>query len=181
MKNQIEDPDTIPGLVSSKRSIFDELFYGYSKKVYGFAKSYHLCHQDAEEIVQDVFVKLWNVIDHIDTSQSASSYIITMTKNVILNFLRARAVRQNFISEHFPSNKISKAENAFHYNELHARFNTIVDSLPEQQQKIFKMVFFEGTTVDDISANLGLSKRTVEHTLYLSRKSIKNQLTEFCK
>lgn len=157
---------------------FDELFHKYSKKVYGISKSFCLSHQDAEEIVQEVFIKLWNNIKSLDPAFSIQAYIISITKNSILNFLRKKAVRQNYLLGLTRSNRNNKnpVEDFVCYNDLLSKLNQCINNLPPQRQKIFTMVHFEGFTSEGVSLKLHLSKRTVEHHLYMATKFIRNQL-----
>jgi len=162
---------------------FDELFHKYSKKVYGISKSFCLSHQDAEEIVQEVFIKLWNNIKNLDPTFSIQAYIISITKNSILNFLRKKAVRQNYLQDLARSNQKNKnhVEDFIYYNDLLSKLNQCINNLPPQRQKIFTMVCFEGFSSEEISSKLHLSKRTVEHHLYIANKFIRKQLNVNCK
>ena len=161
---------------------FDDLFHTYSKKIYGVAKSFYLNHEDSEEIVQEVFIKLWNNINKLDPDQSVNSYVITVTKNSILNFLRSKSVRQNYLLEQTYSKPPGKnhVEDFIFFNDLISKLNQCVQSLPPQRRKIFKMVFFDGHSADKVSLKLSLSKRTVEHHIYSANKFIRDQLKSIC-
>lgn len=77
------------GLVQGDVQNFDLIYHYYAHRIFGTSRSkFHLSVEDSEEIVQDVFVKLWNNRSGIDPDRSIEAYLITICKNTVLNFIR---------------------------------------------------------------------------------------------
>jgi len=92
--------DLIDGLRQGDSKCLGFVFEAYAKKVYGVSKSFNLNHEDSEEIVQEVFIKLWKHRESLNSNLSMEVFIITITKNTILQYLRSVAVRKNYLKHY---------------------------------------------------------------------------------
>lgn len=168
----------VRGLVAGSQDCFEKTYHLYSKKVYGVARSFYLSHDNAEEIVQDVFFKLWKSRANIKATHSLEAYLITITKNTVFKFLRSKSVRQNYLIQSSESSNTAKnsTEDMVNYNELVSNLNDVLTQVSPKRRKVFKMIKFDGLTMDEVAKKLNLSRRTVEHHLYHATKFIKSKL-----
>ena len=157
---------------------FEILYNRYKKKLYCFSLKYLNNSYDAEEIVQIVFISLWENRQNIDDTKLIKNYIYRSAVNLIYNHLKKLSVRSRFIEDELPKHGGSvnqTIENLF-YEDLKKRLEYIIASLPAQQQKIFYLSRIAGLSHAKIASNLGLSVRTVENQIYRVTKILKRKL-----
>jgi RNA polymerase sigma-70 factor (family 1) len=150
------------------KEAFKVLFERYGPKIYTFALSYLKNENDAEELVQEVFVKVWEKRDILDKSKNIKFFLYKVAVNAIYDKIRHKNIETAF-KDFIRENSDSKPENTWHtviYNELLANVNELVKQMPHQQGKIFSLSKEEGLSNDDIAKKMNLSKRTVENQLY---------------
>lgn len=163
---------------------FEAIFKSLYPKVKAFAFKLLKSESEAEDIAQDVFVKLWNspgiLEEHADC---LTGYVYAMTRNHILNSIKHKSVHQNFReyisrwSEY--CDPADSSHNSIHVNEILLLTMLTVKNMPEQRQKIFRMSRFEHLSHAEIAEKLGLSVRTVERHIYLALNDLKKVLLAF--
>src|SRR5690606_24747458 len=123
---------------------------------------------DSDEVVQDVFAKVWENRSQLNSNLSFKAYLYAIARNLILKRIRRRAIdlafKQYFISH--ASLSENSTENIIHFNELRDISDEIIDKLPPQRKKVFLMNRVEGLKSEEIAVKMGLSKRTVERHIY---------------
>ena len=157
---------------------FDELYYRYLPKLLGFAYKYLCDEQEAEETVQEIFIKIWEKRRHLDENRNFKSYLFQSVKNHLLNKLRNQ--KKNCTIEEIPEKYCVSTENVFEkitFKELEDATIELINNLPKTQQKVFVLNKIDGLSHDEIAVKLSLSKRTVEHHIYLATKFLKGELT----
>lgn len=157
---------------------FKMLYDRYKKKLYYFSLKYLGDHPEAEEVVQNVFISVWEHRKSIDTSRSIKSYIFRSAVNTIYNFLKKEGIRRRYLDSEVNKQDLSinQTYDKLFKDDLEKRLNNILVTLPPQQQKIFILSRSEGYSNDEISQKLGLSVRTVENQIYRATKVIKDNL-----
>lgn len=160
---------------------FEILFHRYKKKLYYFSLRYLENSADAEELVQVVFINVWEHRKTLDETRSLKSYIYRSAVNYLYNFLRKKAIRRKYaeIEMQKPEMSVNQTYDHIFLMDLEKKIDTIVASLPPQQQKIFNLSRFEGLTHNEISNKLSLSVRTVENQIYRAIKVIKKALGSY--
>lgn len=159
---------------------FRKIYDAYSKPLYRFAYSYLKDSFEAEEIIQDVFLKIWEKRDEVDEKRSFKSYLYRITVNKIFNELKHRVVKQKY-EQHFL--KIDHGagetpESSIQFQELNTQIEQLLLKLPEQQRNIFIMSRWKGLSNAEIAEKLSLSVRTVENQIYRAAKFIKLNLND---
>lgn len=159
---------------------FRNIYNSFCEPLYRFAFSYLKDSFEAEEIVQDVFLKVWEKRDEVDEHKSFKSYLYRITVNKIFNELKHRVVKQKY-EQH--ALKIEQApgetpESSIQFQELNTKIEQLLLKLPEQQRNIFIMSRWKGLTNAEIAENLRLSIRTVENQIYRAAKFIKLHLND---
>lgn len=176
--NQIKnttDIDLVYHIKHGEKKAYQELFEKYAPKIYHFSFSYLKNKLDAEELVQDVFLKVWEKRETLDTSQNIKAYIFKIAINTIYDFIRRKNI-ENAFQDFAATNFDTKSNNTWHaiiYNEILGKLNRLVEQFPEQQQKIYKLSKEEGFSNHEIAQKLNLSKRTVENQLYRATAFLK--------
>jgi len=157
---------------------FELLYHRYKKKLYYFSFRCLRNSIEAEELVQTVFINIWEHRKTLDETKSFKSYIYRITVNSLYNVLKKRAVRGRFSELELQKHEefVNETYEQIFYKDLEKRINTIVNSLPEQQRKIYNLSRQQGFSVEEISGMIDISIRTVENQIYRVTKLIKEHL-----
>ena len=160
-------------------SAFDIIYKKYSRRLYGFVYRYLKQETDTEEIVQEVFIKIWKSRDKIDVYSSFESFLFTIAHNATINLLKKKATGQKYI-EHVKSlqciQETYELTDEIHYNELKDKYQNLLDELSPRQKEIFQLSRDEGLSNREIAEKLGISVQTVKNHLVVSLSVLKNRL-----
>lgn len=169
--------------ISSKdiRSNFDKIYVTYYFRMYRFAKEYVLFDEDAENIVQDVFLLLWEKRDVLDIQVSLMSYLFSLVKNKCLDHIRHRLVVEEYQQE-FKA-KLSSLE-ALNYTltseeDIERVLMEAINKLPERCREIFLKSRIEGKKNREIAEELNISASTVENQMTIALKKLRLELKDY--
>jgi len=158
---------------------FDIIYEKYSRRLYGFVFRYVKQDADTEEIVQDVFIKIWKSRTKIDVYSSFESFLFTIAHNAMVNLLKKRVTEQKYV-EHVKSlqviNESYELTDEIHYKELEQKFLGLLDELSPRQKEIFQLSREEGLSNKEIADKLGISIQTVKNHLVTTLSFLKNKL-----
>lgn len=134
--------------------------------------------EDAEDIVQEVFLKLWNSRNDLDEYKSIKTYLYVCTKNSCLNWLKHTKVRSDYARVMAAVYESSSPELSPHEsliaNDIESDLSIALNELPTQCRKIFELSRFEGLKYHEIASKLNISIKTVE--TQMSRALVKVRL-----
>lgn len=155
---------------------FKRRFLPLSRKLYGVALSLSGDMQEAEDIVQDVYTKLWTRRDRLPSDVNDEAYCVVVTKNVYNDRLRGRGSGMSFSHElpaQIPSRNdvVGDIEN----RNLADIMRRCIAALPEQQRELVVMRDVNGAGYDEISYATGLSMANIRVTLNRARKTLREQ------
>ncbi|HZL09547.1 MAG TPA: RNA polymerase sigma-70 factor [Prolixibacteraceae bacterium] len=161
-------------------SAFQRIYDSFCQPLYRFALSYLKDSFEAEEIVQDVFLKVWENRLDIDIQKSFKSYLYRITVNKIFNELKHRVVKHKYEQHllHTDQQFNESPESAIQFQELNSKLDILLTKLPDQQRTIFIMSRWKGLSNAEISEKLSLSIRTVENQIYRAAKFIKLNIND---
>ena len=183
MLKEIDNADDsllVTRIKQNDKDAFKSLYNRYSKKIYFFSLKYLNDSVEAEELVQTVFINVWECRKSLEASNSVKSYIYKAAVNYIYNYLKKKTIQARFIESQIHGDEIHSNltyEQVF-FHDLEKSINSIFETLPPQQQKIFRLNRDEGLTHLEIATKLDLSVRTVENQMYRALKTIKTILME---
>jgi RNA polymerase sigma-70 factor (ECF subfamily) len=160
---------------------FERVFKTYFKNLHAYACTITKEEAAAEEVVQQVFVKLWERSEGLTISGSIAAYLYRAVYNESLNYLKhrkVRAVHQQYV-EHSMKNVSEQAGKKLSLKELEGRLAQALNDLPEQCRTIFQMSRFEELRYKEIADRLGISVKTVENQMGKALKLLRVKLVEF--
>ncbi|UGU16654.1 RNA polymerase sigma-70 factor [Sinomicrobium kalidii] len=165
-------------LLDHNETAFRELFDLYRNDVYAYGKSILKYNDYAEEIVQDVFLKIWLNREKLNPDLSFKSYVFTITRNLAINFLQKAANDHKLRNEIFYMSRQScnHAENTIddaYYNRIKQEAIAI---LPPKRRRIFELSRNQGMSYEEISKELGISVSTVKNQMSSALETIRNFL-----
>ena len=173
-----EEKDYIIELKKGSFSAFDHIFSSYKARLYAFAVGYLKVSEDAQELVQEVFVKVWENREMLDETRSFNSYLFTISKNTILNYFRKKANEQSYIDSIKQNTHLTynTAEKELEYEELLNKANIVIELLPRRQKEVYRLSRDMGLSNEEIAQKLNISKKTVENQITLAMKFLRKQL-----
>jgi RNA polymerase sigma-70 factor (family 1) len=165
---------------NDSREAFKLLYNRYNKKIYYFSLRYLGNIEETEELVQSVFISIWEHRKSLDESMAVKSYIYRSAVNYIYNYLKKKAIRTRYIESELQKDEVlsNQTLDLVLFHDLEKSINLIVKELPPQQQKIFRLSRFEGLSHEKIAKQLDLSVRTVENQIHRALSIIKNKLKD---
>jgi RNA polymerase sigma-70 factor (ECF subfamily) len=158
---------------------FDAIYEKYSRKLYGFVLRYLKQETDAEEIVQEVFFKIWKSRSRIDIYSSFESFLFTIAYNSTISLLRKRANEKNYLEYLKQRQQIDQASNQIdeiQYNELNEQLESLLNELTPRQKEIFRLSRYEGLSHEEIANKLNISVNTVKNHLVAALSFLKSNL-----
>ena len=172
------DTELVDRLQKGDVEAFDMIYEKYSGKLYSFGLKYLRSTSEAEELVQSVFLKLWENYKNLKRESSFKSYLFTIAYNDICKLFRKRSYLQKFISDTIAENPQSsfEIEDGIDYKSVLERVQQIVDRLPERQKIIFLKSREEHKTTIEIATELSLSPGTVDNYISESLKFLRSRL-----
>ncbi|RPI76231.1 MAG: RNA polymerase sigma-70 factor [Ignavibacteriales bacterium] len=176
----VNDDVLVTRIRQNDKDAFKLLYNRYSKKIYYFSLKYLGNKIEVEELVQSVFINVWENRKSLDPTYSVKSYIYKAAVNYIYNYLKKKSIHARFVESQINNDEIHlnlKYEQVF-FNDLEKSINSIVGTLPPQQQKIFRLNRDEGLTYMEIASKLDISVRTVENQMYRALKTLRTILKE---
>lgn len=165
---------------AGKVSAFKKIYEIHFSKIFFFINSYTRNKEISEELTQDVFVKLWNYKQKIETSKSITSFIYTIAKNHTIDFIRKNSVKIYSI-EGVNENKYALrnlGEDKLTFEEQERLLGEAIEGLSARKKEIFKLNRHENLTYKQISEKLGISASAVEKHISTALKEIKNYISK---
>ena len=169
--------------IESDEQAFKSLFERYYAALCLFAKRYIEELTVREDIVQEVFVGLWERRQGLDVNVSAENYLLTCVKNRCLNYLRHQEVRQAYAEQvaNCPLYELDQSdEQLYDLQELEQLLADALERLPMEYRVAFEMNRLEGHSLEEVAARLGVSVRTIERyrdkALAILQKELKDYL-----
>ncbi|MCD7931898.1 MAG: RNA polymerase sigma-70 factor [Tannerellaceae bacterium] len=180
MRKQTQDSESllIRSLKEGSYQAFDKIYQLYAKRLYAYSIQFTKSPEESEEIVQDVFVRLWTNRATIRQEDTLRSLLFIMAKHCLINAFRTK-INQPVYEEYILYKNELSIEDALYqleYEEFVKRFNNVLATLPETQQKVITMSKMEQLTHKEIAEKLSLSEQIVKNQLSIGLKSLKEKL-----
>ncbi|NLS99369.1 MAG: RNA polymerase sigma-70 factor [Bacteroidales bacterium] len=171
---------TLKQLANDDKNALEKLFNYYYPRLYSFSKTLLKLDEGIEDILQEVFLRIYQNRKNIKSTETFQSYIFTITRNLLLNELRSQ------LNEHKAKEKIYRESVAREYLlsekieflELQEKLEQIIETLPDRRREIYLLSRKEGLSHKEIAVKLDISEKTVEYHITQSLSEIKKKMRE---
>lgn len=176
----MSDTELVNSMIEGDDDAFQEIYRRYWYKLYMAAKRKSIFEEDAQEIVQDIFVDLWERRSQVQIKE-LSNFLFGAVKYSIISHIRARVVRQRYSQDSFEmaSQKDNDTEDQLAFSDLSSAIAAGLATLPQKSQDIFRLSRLDGLTVREISARLNIPERTIEYHITQSLRIMRQHLRDF--
>ncbi len=179
----MELEDQAIGTLLSKRdeTAFEQVFKTHFKRLHAYAFTILRDEMEAEEMVQQVFFKLWERNENLSLTGSVSAYLYRAVHNESLNYIKHQKVRSNHQLHiaYSMKNEVEHPAKEILRGELEKKIHSALNELPEQCRTIFQMSRFDELKYREIADKLGISVKTVENQMGKALKLLREKLVDF--
>ena len=173
---------------ADKDKAFEDIYIRYYTRLKRFAREYVVSEEDAENILQDVFLDFWEKRDALLSHVNLIAFLFTSIKNRSIDFLRRKVLEQeaaNLIQEEYMltlemnlNSLQALDEHIFTQDEVEERINRAIALLPDKCREIFVKNKMEGKKRKEIAAELNISINTIETQMTIAYKKLKENLKD---
>lgn len=175
------DNNLIELIKAGNKRAFDEVFLRYFKSLHAYAYSIVKERDDAEEIVQNVFVRVWTKRAQLKTDGFLKSFLYRSVYNESLNYLKHQKVRSNF-SVYYADvrkNEVGDLNSEIVTTELEKNIHLAINNLPEKCRNVFQLSRFDQLKYQEIADTLNISIKTVENQMGKALKILRLKVIDF--
>ncbi len=168
---------------------FEDLFRIYHTPLLGYANSYLRNWEDAEDIVQEVFIRIWDKMQEMREDGNLGSLLFVATKNKCISLLRNKLHKDTLsLQEQLPDELQRKIDlvaleysalETMEFEELLQQYKQILATLPEDHRRFFLQNRNEGLQYADIARNAGISVKTVEKKMSATLRILRQKLKDY--
>lgn len=177
-KDDQQNKQLIKKLKEGDKAAFDALFYAFEPGLYAYSMKLTCDAEDAKEVVQEVFLKVWERRQWIDPQYSFDSFLYTIAKNLVYNKARHRAYRfayKEYVTL-YGSQTEKTTENTVHFNELTNLIQAVCLQLPPVRREVFTMSRIDGLSHSEIAEKLNTSTSNVKNHIHKALRFLKEQI-----
>lgn len=158
------------------KAAFDILFRKYYATLCRFSYAMCLSEEDAEECIQDLFVRLWEKSSVVNIEVSLKAYLYTSARNYTLNAIKKRQAERNCLNEYSENREPQEQDEKISEVEIGQLIQMGVNTLPEKCREIFILCKQEGLTYEEIAEYLNISKKTIDNQMGIALRKLRDYL-----
>ncbi len=152
---------------SGSEFAFELIFHRSKGKLKGFLQKVLPKDEDAESVLQEVYLKLWVTRESVNTENNFEAFLFSIARNLVIDIMRKRFHKQKYLEELYSQLKEGERNNLdtlkkVEYSELERKIFELIEKLPEKRQQIFKLNRINGLTYKEIAERLNISENTVD-------------------
>ncbi|MEI6138877.1 MAG: RNA polymerase sigma-70 factor [Mariniphaga sp.] len=171
------EKEIIEELRKGTATAFDNLYKAYSQKLYSFAFTFLKSREDAQEVVQDTYSKIWEKRKSIDSNQSFKSFLFSIGYHSTIDLLRHRLKEAKYREQLLvKASSNYNLEQAIEFGDLLEHVNHLIEELPPRKLEIYKLSRIEHLSYSEIAEKLNISVKTVENGINFSMNFIRGHL-----
>lgn len=155
--------ECLANLSKGDHSSYELLFIAYHPKIYHFLCGFIKNEEEAYDMTQEIFYKVWVNREMMGEVKSFKAYLFTMARHMIYNHYEHNLVKEKYTLSQLVQPEIYEPEQDIFAKDLSLLIDLMISQMPEQRQRVFTMSRREGLSSDEIASRLNIHKRTVEN------------------
>lgn len=157
---------------------FNEIVRSYSERLYWHVRGFVCSHEDTDDLLQEIFIKVWSSIREFRGESRIYTWIYRIATNEALNHLQKMKVRSALRFEKISEELTGRIDSDPYFNgdEVERQLSKAVQHLPEKQKTVFMMRYFEDISYEDISEILGTSVGALKASYHFAKEKIIQEL-----
>lgn len=165
---------------STREAAFKELLQQYQERLYWQIRNIVKNHEDADDVLQNTFIKIFRNIDKFKGKSQLYSWMYRIATNEAITFLNNRAKKQSITSEDLQQQILENLENDVYFegDEIQLKLQKAIATLPEKQQQVFNMKYFQELKYKEISEILETSVGALKASYHHATKKIEEFLKQ---
>ncbi|GAC1536310.1 MAG: RNA polymerase sigma factor [Sediminibacterium sp.] len=165
---------------ATKERAFTAIIKKYQEKLYWHVRRLVVDHEDANDILQNVFIKVWNALGNFREDSQLYTWLYRIATNESLTFLEQQKKRQSVSldEEAGLSNKV-RADVGFDANKLEWRLQVAIQQLPEKQRLVFNLRYYDEMPYEEMSRILDTSEGALKASYHHAAKKIEDFLKNY--
>jgi RNA polymerase sigma factor (sigma-70 family) len=158
---------------------FRKLIADYQRPLYSHIRNMVLNHDDADDVLQNTFIKVFRHIGGFKGESKLFSWMYRIATNEAITFLNQKAKKNGITNQEYQERAINNltADTWFDGDEIHLKLHKAVGTLPEKQQRVFRMKYFEDLKYEEISEIVGTSVGALKASYHHAVKKIEDYMT----
>lgn len=177
-ENEFEEKELLERLKNNDDDAFKEIYRHYREPLYHFIIRFVKLPSSADDILQDTFLKIWEIRQRINPSLSFKAYLYRISRNLVYKYLKKMAANEAIqvcTMYHFQPG-MADAEGLLQWKQYQEKMNEAVSRLSPKREKVFRLCREQNKSYDEVAKELGISRNTVKEHMVLAMKSISEYL-----
>lgn len=168
-------------LKAGQITAFEMLFRTFYQPLCNYAYSFLQDRDEAEEIVQSIFMNVWEKRSKLEIRTAVKPYLYAMVRNACLNVIKHEKIKQQHVAMELnvAERSVESVSRTINASELETKISNAMDRLPEQCRLVFKLSRFEELKYAEIASQLNISVKTVENQMGKALKIMREQLKDY--
>ncbi|MBP1616469.1 MAG: polymerase sigma-70 factor [Bacteroidetes bacterium] len=175
------DKNITERLRNDDKSVIDDIFKSYHSRIFRFSLSYLKNDNDAYDIVQEVFIKIWENRLTLKPETNFDAFVFTISRNAVHSLFRKKLCEQKYLS-YLSEMAVSNSQDTEQQTDfvfLEQKYEELIENLPSKRKEIFLLSRKSGLTNKEIAKKQGISEKTVEDHLTKALMYLKKQLSAY--
>jgi len=177
----VQESEVVAGIQKGNEVAFESIFKAYYSRLCSYANTMLNDSEEAEEMVQNTFIVLWENRANVDIHTSLKSYLYRAVHNSCLNRIKHMKVRQEHSAYvlHTQEEEVESTSHMVMGNELQQQINVAIEKLPPQCKRVFTLSRYENLTYAEIAAQLEISVKAVDKQMVRALRILREQLKDY--
>ena len=179
LNQHISDIKLIEKVRKGDVEAFDHIFNKYGDRLFGFALSYLKSREETEELVQNVFLKIWENKSNLKKESSLKSYLFTIAYHEMCQIFRKKQIHEKFLTDSRSADDSTvNLDEQMEYKATLEQVEKLIGKLPEKQRIIFEKSRKEGKSTKEIAREMNLAPGTVDNQISAALKFLRKHVAE---
>lgn len=176
MAQQLQEEELIERIIGGEKQLFAVLVDRYKNKVFGIMRGMGASHQDAQDLAQDTFIRIYRYLPTRRAGSSFSSWVYTIAVNRMRDFLREKKPMMTAVDNGLERSHDNTPEQQVLHKEMQREIYRQMDELPEAYRLVLLLKYTNELSYEEIAEITGMSPGQVRNSLHRGKKSLKKKL-----